>query len=58
MNKIILGLMFVTLLLGSVSFYDQMKNGVKSGQTCAFGKPCCKKESDIDWSYYKNTPDN
>ena len=49
MNKVILGLMIVTLSFGAVSFYDQMKNGIKSGQTCVLGKPCCQKAADIDW---------
>ena len=50
MNRLIMGLLVLTLVLGSVSFVNQMRTGVALGETCVFGSPCCKTEADIDWS--------
>ena len=50
MNRLVLGLLVLTLVLGSVSFIKQMRTGVDVGDSCIFGSTCCNTEADIDWS--------
>ena len=50
MNKLILILLVLILAIGSTSVVNQLRADKGVSKTCIFGSPCCKKESDIDWS--------